>query len=231
MREPMVLLPGLLCDQRLWHEVAAALEDLASSLPMDLSGETSIESMAEHVLAQSPDAFSLVGFSMGSQVALEVCARAPHRVRRLALLSANAYGLTPVVQAHLSRARDQIMATGLDDYLRTAFDGYFSPARRADQRLRQRFTEMAHALGAATAVRQMTALLSYEGFKPGLSSISCPTTFICGELDNRTPPSLHLTMSAAMPGSVVHVVPESSHFTMLEAPGVVADLLRTWLSN
>lgn len=152
-------------------------------------------------------------------------------MRRLALLSANAYGLTPVVQAHLSRARDQIMATGLDDYLRNAFDGYFSQARRADQRLRQRFTEMAHALGAATAIRQMTALLSYEGFKPGLSSISCPTTFICGELDNRTPPSLHHAMSEAMPGSVVHVVPESSHFTMLEAPGVVADLLRTWLSN
>jgi pimeloyl-ACP methyl ester carboxylesterase len=231
MPVPIVLLPGLLCNDRLWDDVTASLAGIVQPMPMDLSAGASIEAMADRVLAQSPDAFSLVGFSMGSQVALEVCARAPHRVRRLALLSANAYGLTPVVQAHLSLARDQIAATGLDDYLRTAFDGYFSPARRADQRLRQRFTEMAHALGAATAIRQMTALLSYEGFKPGLSSISCPTTFICGELDNRTPPSLHHAMSAAMPGSVVHVVPESSHFTMLEAPGVVADLLRTWLSN
>jgi pimeloyl-ACP methyl ester carboxylesterase len=229
MPEPLVLLPGLLCDERLWDEVTASLEDVAHPLPMDLSTETSIEAMADHVLAQAPDTFSLAGFSMGSQVALEICARAPHRVRRLALLSANAYGLTPLVKEHLSHARDQIIATGLDDYLLHAIDGYFSPARRADQALRQRFMDMAHALGAATAVRQMTALLSYGGFKPGLSTIHCPTAFICGELDNRTPPALHQAMAEAIPGSEVHRVPASGHFTMLEAPDVVADFLRHWL--
>jgi pimeloyl-ACP methyl ester carboxylesterase len=182
-------------------------------------------------LAHSPNEFSLAGFSMGSQVALEVYARAPHRVHRLSLLSANAHGLTAVVQGHLTRARDQVIAAGLDEYLLSAFDGYFSPARRSDQRLRQRFTEMARSLGAATAVRQMTALLSYEGFKPGLSTIGCPTTLICGELDNRTPPSLHRTMSEAIPGAVVHIVPASAHFTMLEAPDAVANFMRTWLDS
>ena len=52
-------------------------------------------SAADDVLRDAPETFSLAGFSLGAVVALEIMRRAPERVERLALLSANAGGSTP----------------------------------------------------------------------------------------------------------------------------------------
>jgi pimeloyl-ACP methyl ester carboxylesterase len=231
MLESIVLLPGLLCTEDLWVDVTPSLADIACPYTVDLSAATSIASMASDLLERAPPSFSLIGFSMGSQVALEVYARAPHRVNRLALMSTNAYGLTPNVRAHLKAAMERIAISGLDPYLADAFPLYFSEKARALPVMRERFVGMATQLGAAVALRQMEALLSYDGFSFPLSIIRCPTTFICGGSDARTPPSLHYDMARDIPSASVSVIPSSGHFTMLQAPEVVVRLVREWLAR
>jgi len=231
MSEPIILLPGLLCTQELWADIAPSLANIAYPCVTDLSVGSSIESVARDVLARAPPSFSLIGFSMGSQVALEVYANAPHRVKRLALMSANAYGLTPVVRTHLRTAMERIAISGLDTYLADAFDLYFSEQARTLPIMRERFVGMAKQLGAEVALRQMEALLTYGGFSYPLSIIQCPTTLICGGSDKRTPPSLHYDMARDIAGASVSVIPLSGHFTMLESPQLVARLLREWLAN
>jgi pimeloyl-ACP methyl ester carboxylesterase len=229
MSEPIVLLPGLLCTEELWADITPVLADIAYPYAMDLSRSMSIASMAEHVLAHAPSSFSLVGFSMGSQVALEVYARAPHRVTRLALMSANAYGLTPGVRAHLMAAMERMAISGLDRYFADAFALYFSEKAQGLPALRERFVAMANQLGVAVALQQMEALLSYSGFTPPLSVIQCSTTLICGGSDKRTPPPLHYDMARDIASASVSVIPSCGHFTMLESPHTVARLLREWM--
>lgn len=85
-RETLFLVPGLLCDATIWlHQVGVIGEDHDVHVP-DLRSLASIDAMADAVLAQAPEQFSIAGHSMGGRVALAVVARAPHRVRRLALL-------------------------------------------------------------------------------------------------------------------------------------------------
>ena len=48
---PLVLLPGLLCDARLWRDPAAALADLAPVHHADLTLDDSVAGMAARVLA------------------------------------------------------------------------------------------------------------------------------------------------------------------------------------
>ncbi len=86
-RTPLLLLPGLLCDERLYGPQLAGLADVAEMAVADLTGDTSIEAMAQRVLADAPASFALVGLSMGGYVALEIVHRAPERVRRLARIS------------------------------------------------------------------------------------------------------------------------------------------------
>lgn len=225
----LVLLPGLLCDGVLWQDTLAALNCELPVALMDLKGQATIEAMAERVLAHAPPRFAIAGFSMGGQVAIEVWKRAPERVVRLALMSTNPFGLTPVVRQHLSNAIARVQADGLDRYLSDAFPLYFSEAGRSNPTLKATFLGMAHRLGPDVAVQQMQALLSYAGAAFDLSAICCPTLVVCGALDARTPPLLHERIASSIPQATLCVVKGSAHFTLLESPVVVACALRSWL--
>jgi pimeloyl-ACP methyl ester carboxylesterase len=226
----LILIPGLLCDARLWTEQTQALADIARCLIPDLTAHESIERMAESVLSQAPEQFALAGFSMGGCVALEVVARAPHRVRQLALLSTSAVGLMPNVRRHYQESIANLQAGGLAKYLSDAFPKYVAHARANDPGLWQALSEMGIDLGAAVAVRQMRALLAYSGFSGDLGAIVCPTLLICGEQDERTPVAVHELMAEQIPGSELTVIEGAGHFTPLERPSAVAAALREWLS-
>jgi pimeloyl-ACP methyl ester carboxylesterase len=185
--------------------------------------------MADAVLGQAPDRFALAGFSMGGCVALEVVARAPERVRRLALLSTSAHGLPPPVRQHLKGSIAGIEAGGLGAYLADAFPRYVAPERAHDPALWATFAAMAEGLGPAVALRQMRALLDYPGFRGDLGRIACPTAVICGREDRRTPVAIHEELARQIPGARLWVVERAGHFTPLEEPQAVADALRDWL--
>ncbi len=74
---PLVLLPGLLLDERLYAAQIAALGDVAAILVGNLTAADSIAGMAEAVLAQAPERFALCGLSMGATSRSRSCAGHP----------------------------------------------------------------------------------------------------------------------------------------------------------
>lgn len=227
----LLLIPGLLCDARLWAGQTQALSEIASCRTPDLTAYESVDQMADGILSQAPEQFALAGFSMGGCVALEIVARAPQRVRQLALLSTNAAGILPQVRLHYQESIKSLQAEGLAKYLLGAFPRYVAPERVHDSQLWQAFSAMGSELGAAVAVRQMRALLGYSGFKGDLRAIICPTMLICGEQDERTPVAVHELMAAQIPGAELTVIGGAAHFTPLEQPSAVAAALRQGLSR
>ena len=75
MPESLILLPGLLNDERLWAHQMAQLADLAEIRVADLVGPDTIGAMAERVLVTRPGPLALAGLSMGGYVAFEVMRR------------------------------------------------------------------------------------------------------------------------------------------------------------
>jgi pimeloyl-ACP methyl ester carboxylesterase len=225
----VLLLPGLLCDERLWAAQTEALAGSARSRTPDLTAYESIAAMADAVLSQAPDRFAMAGFSMGGCVALEVVGRVPDRVSRLALLSTSASGLLPPIRQRLQDAITRIEAGGFDDYLEDAFPSYVAPERIYDRSLRRTFADMGKSLGPAVAVRQIRALLEYRGFGGCLGRIACPTVVICGREDRRTPVAAHEELATLIPGAKIRVIERAGHFTPLEEPKAVTEALRGWL--
>src|SRR5690606_30460687 len=88
MTSELVLLPGLICDERLWRDVIGGLD--ARSVVADLTRDDSIAAMAARTLAAAPARFALGGLSMGGYVALEIMRQAPERVTHLALFDTSA---------------------------------------------------------------------------------------------------------------------------------------------
>jgi len=224
MTKDVLLLPGLLCDARLW---LASTEGLAATVQVaDLTQHDSVAAMADAALSGAPPRFTLAGFSLGGCVALEVLARAPGRVSRLALLSTAVRGLPEPVHQHYVQAMPAIESGGLVAYLADAFPRYVAPAHVQDRALRDLFMAMGEALGPAVAVRQMRALLGYPGYGGDLGTIRCPVAVVGGAEDRRVTPESHADLARQIPGAALTIIEGAGHFTPLEAPEAVRETLR-----
>jgi 2-succinyl-6-hydroxy-2,4-cyclohexadiene-1-carboxylate synthase len=95
--ENVVLLHGFGGTRRAWDGVIATLDPeryrpLALDLPghggeADAPAPITFAGCAQHVLARSPEDFTLCGYSLGGRVALNLALAAPQRVRGLVLVS------------------------------------------------------------------------------------------------------------------------------------------------
>ena len=86
MADPLVLLPGLMSDARVfWPQIAELSAKTAVTVAPITQGER-IEEIASGLLDQLPKRFALAGLGLGGAVALEILRRAPDRLTRLALI-------------------------------------------------------------------------------------------------------------------------------------------------
>jgi pimeloyl-ACP methyl ester carboxylesterase len=227
--QSLVLIPGLLCDRRLWNSQIVGLSNSAEVLVADIAEQNTVSEMAAAVVEKAPEHFSLAGFSLGSQVALEIMRTSPHRVDRLALLSATRGGLLPPVETAIHQAIATIQQGDFEQYLEASYPSYVAPGRVQDKTLKRCFVEMARAVGVDAGLRQMRALLAVRPFT-NLDQILCRTVVIGGREDHRTTPAAHQVLAQQIPGSELEMVDDAGHFTPLEQPEIVTALLQRWMT-
>ncbi len=229
--DTLILIPGLLCNQTLWFGQMASLSRKAEVVVADVTKQETLAAMAASVLSEAPERFSLAGFSLGSQVALEIIRTCGNRVERLALLSATHGGLLPPVETAIRHAVETIEQGGFDAYLEAAYPTYFSASRAEDPVVKSTFMEMAHAVGQEVGVRQMRALLAIEGPFRNLDRIHCPTVVIGGGEDHRTTPAAHAALAREIPESELLILDGAAHFTPLEVADAVSAALVRWMAR
>jgi pimeloyl-ACP methyl ester carboxylesterase len=228
---PLLLLPGLLLDERLYAPQTGALADLAAPMVADLTGADSIARMAEQTLSGAPARFALCGLSMGGYVALEIMRRAPERVLRLALLDTQA---RPDPEERRARRQEQIAAAEggrFDEVVEQLAQLFIHPERHADAALTGTIRAMAAKVGVAGFRRQQTAIMGRPDSRPSLAAIACPTLVLCGRQDVLTPVELHEEMAAAIPDATLVILPRCGHLAPLEQPAAVSAQLRIWLTG
>lgn len=234
LMEPLVLLPGLLCDQAVWQGQIDALSDIAHSTSIDWGLLNSIVSMAEHVLRQAPPRFSLAGHSMGGRIAFQVVKLAPQRVKRLALFNTGA-DARPAGEAGANEERkrrallDIARSRGMRAFAAEWLPPMMKPGRMEDKPLVEAIFAMLERKTPDIYEAQMTALLHRPDARPVLPTISCPTLLLSGEQDSWSPPARHAEMAGIIPHSRLVVVQDAGHMAPMEQPAAVAQAMRDWL--
>lgn len=204
---PLLMLPGTLCDARLYGAVLERLAVPASIPPLD--GAASTPEMARRILAAAPPRFSLCGFSLGAIVALEIIAQAPDRVERLALIACNPGLLDDAArQARATLAQADFVQPG------------DAPLIHA----------MARAASAETYRQQTQMTLERADSRPRLGRIGVPTLILCGGDDRICPPAMSRTIANSVLGSRLVIVPGAGHYLPIERPDAVAEQLAGWLA-
>ena len=231
MTDPIVLLPGLLCDHRLYAGQLPSLSARGEAVVGDLGGSDDIAGLAAHVLATAPARFALVGLSMGGYVAFEILRRAPARVTRLALLDTQARADTDEAKARrrgLMELAEKGEFKGVTPRLLPLF---LHPDALADPQIVATVQGMAESTGKDGFLRQQTAIMHRPDSRPGLAAIACPTLILAGREDQLTPVALQLEMAQLIPDATLVLLPRCGHLAPLERPEPVNRQLLAWLDG
>ena len=229
-KTPLVLLPGLLCDETLWAHQAETLADVADVRIADLTLDDSIAAMAARVLAGAPARFALAGLSMGGYVAQEIVRRAPKRVTRLALMATSARGDDAEQTKRRHALLNQLELGDFKGVTTRLLPLLVHLARLDDRALVAVVKRAAEKVGVEAYSRQQRAIMGRPDGRKDLKKIKCPTLVLCGRQDALTPPALHEEMAGAIPKAALVVIEDCGHLSPLERPRTVSALMRYWLA-
>lgn len=228
---PLVLLPGMMCDARVFAPQVAMLSLATSVMVSPVTGADSIAALAARVLRDAPDRFVLGGLSMGGIVAMEVARMAPDRLAGVILMDTNPLPETP---AKAAEREPQIIAVRTGR-LRDVIAEDMKPAYLAPGPQRQEVLDlvldMAMTLGAEVFVEQSRALQRRPDQQATLRRLRCPALVMCGEDDRLCPVSRHELMAGLLPKATLRVIAGAGHLPTLEQPRAVTAAIADFLAG
>ena len=235
MQITAVLLPGNMCDARLWSGAGGAVEVVLASRGLgiayaDLSDAATVGEMANRVLARCPGRLLPIGFSMGGIVAVEMARQSPARITGLVLADTNAGADQPeraaVRPGQQARVRAGALAKIVADELKPA---YLAAANRSDQRLKALLSDMAMRLGDEVFCRQSEALRTRADGGPVLDGYSRPVLLLVGAEDALCPPEWHTALAARSAHATLRIIEGAGHMLPLEQSTAFAGAIGAWL--
>jgi pimeloyl-ACP methyl ester carboxylesterase len=232
--EPLVLVPGLMCDRALWEPLLPGLGEGVRCIVVDHGNADRLETMAHRLLETAPPRFALAGHSMGGRVVLEVMRLAPERVVRMALLDtgyrARAAGAAGEAELHkrmqlLQLARSQGVRAMASTWVQDMVD----PARLGDAELIESIVSMFERKSADVFEAQIRALLARPDATSVLATIAVPALVLCGRHDSWAPVPQHQEIVDRIPHARFEIVEGAGHMSTMERPAEVTAALRRWL--
>ena len=230
MTEPVLLLPGLANDARVFFHQLVTLSLSRPVTVLPLVGAL-VEDMSLAVLKDAPARFALAGHGLGGTVALDVMRRAPGRVTRMILISTDPLSETPQAAA----AREARMIQARAGRLREAIRGEVPPSALFDGSSRadvlEVLADMARVLGADAFIAQSRAIQRRPDHQKTLRRFLVPALIIGGAADPIVPPRRQDFTAELMPKGRFLRIAAAGHLPTLESPDAVSEAMDAFLDE
>lgn len=231
MVQHLILLPGMMCDARLFSPQIAALSSQYHLHIPYLGGHDSMMMLAQEVLQSAPPKFALAGLSMGGILAMEVYRQAPDRITHLGLLDTNPRAELPEIQALRGPQIESVKAGQLAEVMQTQMIPKYLADRQAGQVIEDLCLQMALDMGDACFLNQSLALRDRPDQQAVLQQVDIPTLILCGIEDQLCPLARHDLMASLIPSAIYEKIPRAGHISCLEQPDAVTIALKKWLES
>ena len=228
---PLVLLPGMMCDGRMFGPQVAALGLRRAVHLAPITEYASIPDLAAAVLRHAPPRFALAGLSMGGIVAMQIAAMAPERVERLALLDTNPLAEPPEKQALRAPQMARAQAGDLRGVIRDEMKPNYLAEGPGKQAVLDLCMDMALDLGVEVFLRQSQALRDRTDRTGLLRALRVKTLVLCGREDRLCPVARHEMIHGLIAGSSLEIIDGAGHLPTLERPEQTNAALRRWLED
>ena len=228
---PLVLLPGMMCDERLFAPQISELSKQREVHFAQISGHDTITELAADVLNNAPAVFALAGLSMGGIVAMEILSQASERVERLALLDTNPLAELSDVAKRRGPQIDAVKSGQLKEIIRDEMKpNYLFDGVKKTETLKL-CMDMALDIGPDAFIRQSIALRDRVDQKNTLRTYKRPALVLCGRHDVLCPLERHELMHTLLENSKLEIIEDAGHLPTLEQPKITTTALASWLED
>jgi len=239
----LILLPALMCDERLYYNQINKFDKHCDIKTFTLKNFDNISLGANFILKEIKDLWGsnlenteiyLAGISMGGYVAMELLKLEPNLFSGVCLINTtyledtenkrqnriNAINNASLVDAkNFMGINDSI----INDYLYNKDDNNVELIKT-----------MVKDLGKDVFINQQKLILSRANYVDVLKNLSKNNNFkaiiISGDKDVITPSSVHQQMHQDMDNSMLFILKDCSHLSLLDKPNEVNDILANWLN-
>ena len=204
----LVLLPGMMCDGRMYTSQLEALKDVAECQVGYIGGADNISEIATQVLAQAPE-----------------------KVTRLALMNTNPRAEIGNVKAARKPQIQAVQAGQLEQLVREVMVPRYFSSHQPHAQLDELCVDMALTLGKDAFVRQSLALQNRRDQQATLASFNKPCLVLMGEEDELCPLDRHECMVALLSQVIFVKIHNAGHIPTLEQPAATNAALKQWMAQ
>lgn len=231
MNDPLILIPGLMCDVRAFlPQIMTLAKGRNITIALPTPGAT-VEDIALRILDAAPKQFVLVGQGLGGDVALEILRRSVDRVTRMVLLSTDPLAEAPQVAAAREARIVAASAGRLPEAMAQEVPITTLAAGPRRTEVYATLQAMALDLGPEVFVAQSRALQRRPDQQKTLRRALLPVLVLAGEQDQLVPLRRQELAAGLMPYARLVVIPGASHMATLEQPQAVSDALEAFLAG
>ena len=228
-KQPLLLISGHLCDERVFTELTPGLTKQAELFLASPPEEASIEEMAERLLSDAPDRFAVAGHSLGGMIAMAMMDLAPERLLGAALISTDPFAAR---EKEIAYRDDLLEAARLSDpaaYVDSFFAQFFIHKPSLAAQIGPDLRDMALEAAPSRLISEARSLSERLDRLDTLAEFDNPVIAIVGASDRVCPKMLSEKIVEASPNSELSIVPDAGHMLTLEAPDAVAAAMIDWL--
>jgi pimeloyl-ACP methyl ester carboxylesterase len=179
--------------------------------------------VVEFMKAVRLSAAVLVGFSMGSAIALSLALKYRKRVLGLGLIGSGAK--MRVAPSTLEMAANPSTFSAV---VQTVIDNSYSST--VDQHLKELAVEQMTQTRQAVLYGDFLACDAFDVMER-VKKIHVPTLLICGSADRMAPPNRSEYLKDQIENAQLHILEGAGHMVMIERPDQVAGLLSSFLDQ
>lgn len=239
--DPLVCIHGVGSYLEAWSGVVERLAGDFTILTFDLRGHgdsTKIKgrydiddfvaetlSLADHMGFHN---FHLAGFSLGGLIAQRLALTHLHRIRRLVLLSTVA-GRTPDERERVLSRLAALQAGEPGSHYNASLSRWLTEDFQAQNPEKIEALRARNALNDPECYASAYRVLAETDFGGLLDQIRCPTLVATGEEDAGSNPRMASYMHERIVGSQLRILPGLRHSILIEAPELVADMMKGFL--
>lgn len=228
-KPPLVLVPGLQSDIISWLPLIERLAEHTLFVPSGFQRAKSIGEMGSEVMAQAPQKFIAVGWSMGGYVCMDMVRRSPERLAGLILIATTARHEPTQNIANRHAAIERAQSFGLRDYQQENLKGCVYDFTQVPSAHLDKLSLAAERLGLAALKTQTEAIIARADSREMLRNWTRPTLVISGNDDNVMPQGSAAELRDLLPHAHWVDLDHCGHCPPLEHPEQVAQEITNFM--